>query len=41
MKDNPLMPRHKSRFQMVLGVYLNLDSFKKNGELARVPNSDV
>lgn len=28
MKDNPLMPRHKSRFQMVLGVYLDLDSFE-------------
>lgn len=28
MKDNPLLPGQKSRFQMVFGVYPDLDSFE-------------
>lgn len=28
MKDNPLLPGHMSRFQMVFGVYPDLDSFE-------------
>lgn len=28
MKDSPLLLGHKSRFQMVFGVYPDLDSFE-------------
>lgn len=28
MKDSPLLPGHMSRFQMVFGVYPDLDSFE-------------
>lgn len=28
MKGNPLLPGHKSRFQMVFRVYPDLDSFE-------------